>query len=147
MTPAQPRHGLSERQACRLFGQWRGTQRDRPPPRADEGPLPPAIVALASPYGRSGYRRITAVLRSAGWSVGHDRVERIWRREGLKVPKRQKPRGRLWLNAGSCMRVRPARTNPVWSDDFVSTRTHDGRPVRWLTLIDEFLRPRVFLDT
>ena len=111
VTTAQQRHGLSERQACRLFGQWRGTQRYRPTHRDDEGPLTQASVALASQYGRYGYRRITALLRSAGWSVGHDRVERIWRREGLKVPKRQKPRGRLWLNDGSCMRLRPERTN------------------------------------
>ena len=62
------------------------------------------------------------------------------RREGLKVPKRQKPRGRLWLNDGSCMRLRPERTNHVWSYDFVSTRTHDGRTVRLLTLIDEYTR-------
>ena len=129
-----------ERQACRLFGQWRGTQRYRPTHRDDEGPLTQAIVALASQYGRYGYRRITALLRSAGWSVGHDRVERIWRREGLKVPKRQKPRERLWLNDGSCMRLRPERTNHVWSYDFVSTRTHDGRTVRLLTLIDEYTR-------
>ena len=87
-----------------------------------------------------GIGRITALLRSAGWSVGHDRVERLWRREGLKVPKRQKPRGRLWLNDGSCMRLRPERTNHVWSYDFVSTRTHDGRTVRLLTLIDEYTR-------
>ena len=140
MTTAQQRHGLSERQACRLFGQWRGTQRYRPTHRDDEGPLTQASVALASQYGRYGYRRITALLRSAGWSVGHDRVERIWRREGLKVPKRQKPRGRLWLNDGSCMRLRPERTNHVWSYDFVSTRTHDGRTVRLLTLIDEYTR-------
>ena len=137
---AQQRHGLSERQACRLFGQWRGTQRDRPTHRDDEGPLTQALVALASQYGRYGYRRITALLRSAGWSVGHDRVERIWRREGLQVPKRQKPPGRLWLNDGSCMRLRPERTNHVWSYDFVSTRTHDGRTVRLLTLIDEYTR-------
>ena len=140
VTTAQQRHGLSERQACRLFGQWRGTQRYRPTHRDDEGPLTQAIVALARQYGRYGYRRITALLRSAGWSVGHDRVERIWRREGLKVPKRQKPRGRLWLNNGSCMRLRPERTNHVWSYDFVSTRTHDGRTVRLLTLIDEYTR-------
>jgi transposase InsO family protein len=59
--------------------------------------------------------------------VGRDRLERIWRREGLKVPKRQKPRGRLWLNDGSCVRLRPEWPNHVWSYDFVSTTTHDGR--------------------
>jgi putative transposase len=131
---------MSERQACRLLGQWRGTQRYPPTHRDDEGPLTQAIVTLASQYGRYGYRRITALLRPAGWSVGHDRVERIWRREGLKVPKRQQPRGRLWLNDGSCLRLRPERRNHVWSYDFVSTRTHDGRAMRILTLIDEYTR-------
>jgi putative transposase len=95
---------------------------------------------LASQYGRYGYRRITALLKRAGWRVGKDRVERIWRREGLKVPQKQKPRGRLWLNDGSCVRLRPDRRNHVWSYDFVSARTHDGRSVRLLNLIDEHTR-------
>ena len=98
------------------------------------------MVALASQYGRYGYRRVTAVLGTAGWHVGKDRVARIWRREGLKVPQRQKPRRRLWLNDGSCGRLRPLQANHVWSCDFVSTRTHDGRTVRLLTLIDEYTR-------
>ena len=85
-------------------------------------------------------RRITALLQEAGWPVGVDRVQRIWRREGLKVPKKQKPRGRLWLNDGSCVRLRPERRNHVWSYDFVEAQTHDGRKVRLMTLIDEFTR-------
>ena len=72
--------------------------------------------------------------------VGKDRVQRIWRREGLKVPQKQKARGRLWLNEGSCVRLRPERANHVWSYDFVSAVTHDGRALRLLTLIDEFTR-------
>ena len=72
--------------------------------------------------------------------MGKDRVERIWRREGLKVPQKQKPRGRLWLNDGSCVRLRPTHRNHVWSYDFVSARTHDGRSVRLLNLIDEHTR-------
>ena len=99
-----------------------------------------AIITLASQYGRYGYRRITVLLRRAGWQVGKDRVQRIWRREGLKVPQKQKPRGRLWLNDGSCVRLRPERANHVWSYDFVSALTHDGRTLRLLTLIDEFTR-------
>ncbi len=99
-----------------------------------------AIVTLASEYGRYGYRRITALLRIGGWRVGKDRVQRIWRREGLKVPKKQRPRGRLWLNDGSCIRLRPERAGHVWSYDFVSAQTHDGRQVRLLTLIDEYTR-------
>ena len=122
------------------MNQPRGTQRYQPTQRDDEDALTRAILALASQYGRYGYRRITALLREAGWPVGKDRVERIWRREGLKVPQKQKPRGRLWLNDGSCVRLRPERPNHVWSYDFVSTYTHDGRTVRVLNLIDEFTR-------
>jgi putative transposase len=131
---------MTERRACRLANQPRGTQRYRAIQREDEDALTQAIVQLASQYGRYGYRRITALLRRAGWRVGKDRVERIWRREGLKVPQKQKPRGRLWLNDGSCVRLRPERRNHVWSYDFVSARTHDGRSVRLLNLIDEHTR-------
>ena len=99
-----------------------------------------AIISLASRYGRYGYRRITSLLADAGWQVGCDRVQRIWRREGLKVPRKQKPRGRLWLNDGSCIRLRPQHRNHVWSYDFVEAQTHDGRKVRLMTLIDEFTR-------
>jgi putative transposase len=108
--------------------------------RADEDALTQAILALASEYGRYGYRRITVKLQEAGWQVGTDRVQRIWRREGLKVPQKQRPRGRLWLNDGSCVRLRPERANHVWSYDFVSAMTHDGRTLRLLVLIDEYTR-------
>ena len=140
MERARQEYGLSERHACRLLGQWRGTQRYRPLRRTEEDALTRAIIALATQYGRYGYRRITALLQSAGWQVGKDRVQRIWRREGLKVPQRQPKRGRLWLNDGSCVRLRPERANHVWSYDFVSARTHDGRTLRLLTLIDEYTR-------
>jgi transposase InsO family protein len=127
------------------LGQPRGTQRYRPAQREDEDALTQAIIQLASEYGRYGYRRITALLKRAGWQVGKDRVERIWRREGLKVPKKQKPRGRLWLNDGSCVRLRPAHENHVWSYDFMSARTHDGRSVRILNLIDEYTRESLLI--
>ena len=99
-----------------------------------------AIIALASAYGRYGYRRITTELQQTGWLVGKDRVQRIWRREGLKVPQKQRPRGRLWLNDGSCVRLRPERANHVWAYDFVKAMTHDGRALRLLVLIDEYTR-------
>jgi len=103
--------------------------------------LTKAIIQLASAYGRYGYRRITALLRHAGWRVNHKRVERIWRREGLKVPQKQPKRGRLWLNSdGSCIRLRPEHRNHVWAYDFVMDRTHDGRAFRMLTIIDEHTR-------
>jgi transposase InsO family protein len=131
---------ISERHACRLLGQWRGTQRYEVLYRTDEDALTRAIVELASEYGRYGYRRITVTLREAGWPVGKDRVQRIWRREGLKVPQKQRPRGRLWLNEGSCIRLRPEKANHVWSYDFVKAMTHDGRSLRLLVLIDEYTR-------
>ncbi len=140
MEHAREKHELSERHACRLVNQWRGTQRYLPIQRVDEDALTQAIITLASEYGRYGYRRITALLRTAGWQVGKDRVQRIWRREGLKIPKKQKPRRRLWFNDGSCVRLRPERANHVWSYDFVSAMTHDGRTIRMLTMIDEYTR-------
>ena len=106
---------MSERHACRLVGQWRTAQRYQPTQSEDEDRLTQSILALASKYGRFGYRRITALLKLAGWQVGKDRVQRIWRREGLKVPQKQRPRGRLWLHDGSCIRLRPERPNHVWS--------------------------------
>ena len=108
--------------------------------RVDEDALTAAIVALAGQYGRYGYRRVTALLHQRGWLVGKDRVQRIWRREGLKVPQKQRPRARLWLNDGSCVRLRPERPNHVWSYDFVAALTHDGRKLKILTLIDEYTR-------
>jgi putative transposase len=98
------------------------------------------LSALASEYGRYGYRRITALLQRDGWYVGKDWAHRIWRREGLKVPQIQRSRRRLWLNDESCVRLRPERANHVWSYDFVSAMTHDGRTLRMLTLIDEYTR-------
>jgi putative transposase len=98
------------------------------------------IIALATQYGRYGYRRITAMLRQEGWQVNHKRVERIWRREGLKVPQKQPKRGRLWLNDGSCIRLRPEHKDHIWSYDFVMARTVEGRAFRMLNIIDEYTR-------
>ncbi|TYR37661.1 IS3 family transposase [Mesorhizobium microcysteis] len=131
---------VSERFACKVLGQHRSTQRKKPTGRPDEEALTAEIIRLASRYGRYGYRRITAMLRSEGWTVNAKRVERIWRREGLKVPQKQPKRGRLWLNDGSCVRLRPEHPNHVWSYDFVEGRTHDGRKFRMLNIIDEFTR-------
>ena len=85
-------------------------------------------------------------MRAEGFAVNHKRVERLWRREGLKVPQRQPKRGRLWLNDGSCVRLRPERRNHVWSYDFVAARTSDGRAFRMLTVIDEFTRECLAID-
>ena len=131
---------VSERFACRVLGQHRSTQRKMSKTADDEAALTATIIDLARQFGRYGYRRITALLRAEGWHANHKRVERIWRAEGLKVPRRQPKRGRLWLNDGSCVRLRPERANHVWAYDFVEDRTRDGRQFRMLNVVDEFTR-------
>ena len=131
---------IPERRACRVLGQARTTQRDPPRVTSEEERLTARIVELATQYGRYGYRRITALLRREGWVVNHKRVERIWRKESLKVPHKQPKRGRLWLNDGSCIRLRPQHKDHVWSYDFVAARTSDGRAFRILTILDEYTR-------
>ena len=119
---------------------YRTTQSYEKAPNLSAEILRGRIISLASKYGRYGYRRITELLRSEGWGVNHKRVQRIWRVEGLKVPKKQPKRGRLWLNDGSCIRHRPAFKNHVWTYDFVMDQTHDGRPYKMLNIVDEFSR-------
>jgi transposase InsO family protein len=138
--------GVPERRACRVLGQPRSTQRYRASPPSDEPKLVSRMIDLARIYGRYGYRRITALLRREGWRVNHKRVERLWRREGLKVPKKQRKRGRLWMTDGSCLRLRPEHRNHVWAYDFVADRTANGRPLKILTIVDEFSRECLAID-
>jgi transposase InsO family protein len=96
---------------------------------------------MASTYGRYGYRFIAGMMRNAGWSQATaSKVARIWREESLKIPQKQPPRGRLWLNDGSCMRLRATYPNHVWSYDFIQIRDAYGGKIRMLTMIDEFSR-------
>jgi putative transposase len=125
---------------CRVLEQPRSTQRQEKKPRKDEPILREEIVRLACQYGRYGYRRITALLKNDGWVVNHKRVERIWRQEGLKVPRKQRKRKRLWLNDGSCIRLCPEYAKHVWSYDFMLDRTSNGKPIRLLNIIDEYSR-------
>jgi len=132
---------VSERRACKVLEQARATQRRNLSPPSDEKQLTDDIIALATRYGRFGYRRITALLNNEhGWRVNHKRVERIWRKEGLKVPKKQPKRSRLWLNDGSCIRLRPEYKDHVWSYDFMIDRTANGRAFKILNVIDEYTR-------
>jgi putative transposase len=118
---AQDRYHLSERTACRIIGQPRGTHRYVPTCKPGEDELTRTVIYLASEYGRYGYKRVTAMLKESGIEVGKDRVRlptklrfaAFWRREGLKVPKKQPKRARLWLNDGSCIRLRPKYPNHV----------------------------------
>ena len=149
MSPARRRQAVahvrdrlqhSERRVCRALHVSRSSVRYAPQSRSDEVPLTAAVIELAGQYGRYGYRRIHALLLSRGWSLCRSRVERIWKREGLKVPSKQPKRGRLWLADGSCIRLRPKYPHHVWSWDFVMERTHDGRVLKILVLIDEYSR-------
>jgi len=142
----QGKLGISERRACQGVGQARSTQRRKHKIRNDEAVLTESVIRLATQYGRYGYRRIRAMLKAEGWHVSYKRVYRIWRREGLKVPSKQPKRGRLWLNDGSCIRLRPEYPGHVWSYDFVQDRTHDGRAFRMLTVIDEFTRESLAIE-
>jgi len=126
-------HGLSTAEASARLEQYG-------PNALPEARAPSLVAVFLRQYRRYGYRRITKMLRTAGWSVNKKRVERLWRREGLKVPSKQPKRGRLWLNDGSCIRLRAERPNHVWSYDFVADRTHNGKAYRMLCIIDEFTR-------
>ena len=137
---------VSERRACRVLEQARTTQRRNLLPPSDEEQLTGDIIALATRYGRYGYRRITALLNAEGFKVNHKRVERIWRQESLKVPTRQPKRRRLWLNDGSIIRLRPQYPDHVWSYDFVMHHTSDNRKFRMLTVIDEYSRKCLAID-
>ena len=134
------RYGISERHACSALGVSRSSIRRLPQRSDDEEILTKDIVRLAQKYGRYGYRRITSLLHTEGWRVNHKRVERIWREQALKVPKKQPKRKRLYLNDGSCIRLRPLYPNHVWSYDFVADRLSNGKQIRMLTVIDEYTR-------
>jgi len=131
---------VSERRACRAIGQFRSSYRYVPQPHPDRERLRERILALAKAYGRYGYRTVTDLVRREGWDVGRDGVYTIWREEGLQVPSKQPKRARLWRADGSCLRLRPAYRHHVWSYDFVADRTHDGRPLRILNILDEYTR-------
>lgn len=106
------------------------------------------VIELTRRYGRYGYRRLAALLREAGWQVNDKRVERLWRREGLKVRQTScsdgraasPKKGRLWLTGGSCVRLRPERPDHAWLYDFVHCRKDDGKAFRTLNIRDEFTR-------
>jgi len=133
--------GSCERRTCQVLGQARSTQRYLSRKKVKyEDALRLAIIRLAKQYGRYGYRKITALLRIEGWSVNHKKVERLWREEGLQVPKRHKKRKRLYDHKHSIIRMRPLYPHHVWSVDFVQDRLIRGRKYRMLTVIDEYTR-------
>jgi transposase InsO family protein len=140
------RLNVSERRACKTIGLSRNVFRYLPRENAFVTRLTARMTALAKEYGRYGYRQITGMLNEEGWNINHKRIERLWRQEGLKVPSKHPKRGRLWLNDGSCVRRRAERPSHVWSYDFIHERTHDGRPLKILTLVDEYTRECLAID-
>jgi putative transposase len=131
---------VSERRACRVTGQQRSTQRYERRCASDEVELVREMRSHAAKHPRFGYRRVAALLRADGWDVNNKRVHRLWRREGLKVPVRQRKRRRLGHSANSCTRRRAERKNHVWTYDFVHDRTEDGKRLKILTIVDEYTR-------
>jgi putative transposase len=134
---------VSERRACQVIGLSRGTNRYKPIPNKYKDQLRERVIYFAKLYGRYGYRKITGLLIQDGWKVGKDKVYRIWREEGLQIPQKQPKRGRLWFNDGSCIRQRPKYANHVWSYDFVSDRTRDGKQIKILNIVDEYTKEAV----
>jgi transposase InsO family protein len=138
--------GVSERRACRVLGQPRSTQRRVPVARADEGRLVKRMLELARAHPRFGYRRVAALLRREGWRVNRKRVYRLWRQQGLRVPQRRRKKRRLGHGGNGCARRRPRGVGDVWAWDFIHDRTEDGRPLKWLSVVDEYTRECVVLE-
>jgi transposase InsO family protein len=122
------------------LGQVRATQQYQRSEDLEEKRVIERMTYWAVRMGRLGYKKVTSLLRQEGLRVNKKRIHRLWRQEGLKVPKKQVKRRRLWLTDGTCIRLRAERPNHVWSYDFVKDCTSDGRPLRFLTVIDEFTR-------
>jgi len=131
---------VSERRACRALGLCRSGVRYEASADADEAALVKRMRELALANPRYGYRRVAALLRAEGRRVNGKRVPRVWRAEGLKVPRRQRKRRRLGSSAGGSQRRRAARRNEVRSYDFVFDQTADGRPLKVLPVVDEYTR-------
>ena len=155
MTPQQRRQAVrflqeqfavSERRACRVLGQPRSTQRQVAKTNQEEERLVRRMLELVRQHPRFGYRRIWALLRREGWPVNRKRIHRLWRQQGLKVPRRQRKKRRLGSSANSCVRRPAQHKDHVWTWDFLHDRTRDGRPLKWLTLIDEYTRECLALE-
>jgi putative transposase len=136
----QETFGVSQRHACRLLGQPRSTQRQTPKPSEEEGRLVRRMLELVRQHPRWGYRRMAMLLRREGWCVNRKRVYRLWRKEGLTVPKKQRKKRRLGHSGNRCVRRPAQHKDHVWTWDFLHDRTSDGRPLKWLTLVDEYTR-------
>jgi transposase InsO family protein len=137
---------VSERRACEVLGQPRSTQRYAATVKEDEPLLVSRILELVREFPRYGYRQITRLLRGEGWEVNFKRVYRLWKREGLRVPKKKKKLRRLGDSSGGITRRKAERINHVWSVDFIFDRTANGRSLKILSIIDEFTRECIALE-
>jgi transposase InsO family protein len=142
----QERFGVSQRRACRVLGQARSTQRQEPRRKEGEEALVRRLLELVRQHPRYGYRRIWALLRREGWRVNRKRVYRLWRKQGLKVPRKQRKKRRLGSSVNSCVRRPAEHKDHVWAWDFLHDRTHDGGPLKWFTLVDEYTRECLALE-
>jgi putative transposase len=131
---------VSERRACKVISQPRMTQRYRPKQTDKDRALTTEIRKLANRHKRYGYRMVTAKLRQEGWLVNHKCVQRIWQKESLQVPYRRKFKRATGGSDNSCSAKKAEFINHVWTYDFVSDQTEDGRRVKLLTVLDEFTR-------
>ena len=131
---------FSERRSCRLMGLARSTHRYSVRPRLGDAELLQRIHGLVAKHPRYGCRRVTTLIRRSGWLVNRKRVHRLWKQEGLRVPKRQRKRRRLGCGANGVVRRKAERPNHVWSYDFVWDETEDGRMLKILPVVDEFSR-------
>jgi len=136
----QEKFDASERRACEVVDQPRSTQRYTGHPQDDERKLVARILELVRERPRFGYRRIAALLRGEGWAVNVKRVYRLWRREGLKVPRKTRKRRGLGTSANACHVRRAEYQDHVWTWDFVFDRTSSGTTLKWLSIVDEHTR-------
>lgn len=136
----------SERRACRVVSQPRATQRYRGGRRSKDAPLVAALRRVSAQRPRAGYRMAAAHLRREGWKLNDKRAQRLWRLEGLKVPRRQRKLRRMGSSENSAQRRRATRLNEVWSYDFIFDQSEDGRRLKWLPICDEFSRESVALE-
>jgi len=137
---------VSERRACEVLGQPRGTQRYRPQEiDSERKKLVQRLHELVRQHPRHGYRFMTIFLRQEGWRVNFKRIYRLWRQEGFKVPRKVRKRRRLGGSANACHRRRAERKNHVWTWDFIHDRTTNGQPLKWLAIVDEYTRENLAL--
>ena len=139
-------HRVSERRACRVIGQARSSQRYRPRKNGDEASIVEKMHTLVRRHPRFGYRRIHALLVRGGFRINRKRVWRLWKREGFKVPQKQVKKRRLGSSDNGILRQRAERIDHVWAWDFIHDRDEKGRPLKWLSIVDEFTRECMALE-